>query len=232
MIQYLTMGGWMMVPIGLVSILALAIVIEKAITLSRVRKPAYAMIMTVFDHIRRREWESAQAFCRKQRHPLLRIFDAGLTEITQETTDLRAVEESMKLRGDEVVRGMESSLNLLGAIVTILPLMGFLGTMVGLISAFQRWESLGSAVTISDLSGGIYQAMITTAVALGLVIPYFLAHSYFVSQIQKLELDLSKRATEFLARIRRTWMESETPESKSNRTVSIKRPAEKAAVQE
>ena len=230
LIRYIALGGVVMIPIGIVSVIAFAIVVEKTIALAKFRKPASAFLAAVFESVRRRDWEYAQDQCRKFRHPLARILEAGLSEMTRETTDLRAVEEAMKLKGDEIIHELESTLKFLGSLINILPLLGFLGTIVGLIAAFQKWETLGANVTISELSGGIYQAMITTAAGLILVIPYFLAHGFFTSRVTTIELELSRYATEFLSRLRhaslRTDMARETPGEK----LFIKQSLDKTAI--
>jgi len=198
----------MMVPILIVSVVALTIVIEKWFTLSRLRKPSPAFLISIFEAIRQHDWELALGRSRALKHPLARILEIGLLEATKESSDFRTIEESMKLKGDEIIHKMDESLKMLGSLITILPWLGFLGTIVGLIVAFQRWEILGASVTIAQLSSGIYQAMITTAAALMFVIPYFLAHQHLSSKVGNIALELSRFATEFLSRLRSSLIDS------------------------
>ena len=200
-----------MIPIIISSVIALAITIEKIFALFHFGKLNPSLLEPLWILIRNQEWEQAQVHCKRlKEHPAAQIFLTGLQEMAKPHTDLKAVEESMKLKGDETMRQIESSVRYLGAIVTILPLLGFLGTIVGLIASFQKWEVLGANVTISDLSGGIYQAMITTAAGLILAIPYYLAHSYLVAWIDKIELELSKVSTDFLSQIRHSTLRDES----------------------
>lgn len=211
-----------MIPIGIVSIAALSICLEKFFTLARLSPPPPAFLAGISDSIRRRDWQQALIICRNAKHPLAQIFDAGLSEITKTSIDLHAVEEATKLKGDDVVFRMESSLKLLGAFVTVLPLLGFLGTIIGLITAFQQWQALGASVTVSQLSGGMYQAMLTTAAGLILAIPYYLLHHWFASQLEAGSLRLSHYGTEFISKIRQAVLAAE-----ETRAVEIEKPAQR-----
>lgn len=226
MIHYLTLGGPVMIPIGIVSIVALTVIIEKSFALVKFRAPTSALLASLFDSIRRRDWARAQAACRASVHPLSDVLEAGLAEAMKDRTDLRSIEEALKIKGDEVIHRFESSIKLLGTMVTVLPLLGFLGTIVGLIAAFQRWESLGAAVTVSELSGGIYQAMITTAAGLILAIPYYLAHSWLVAQTELVALRFSRDATELLSRIHQACFAQDVSEKPEAERIRTARPAE------
>ncbi len=232
MISYIALGGIVMIPIGIVSVIAFAIVLEKMAALVKFRKPSSAFLAQIFESVRKREWEFAQSQCQKSRHPLAQILNSGLSEITKESTDLRAVEEVMKLTGDEIIQELESSLKFLGTLIHVLPLLGFLGTIIGLIFAFQKWEALGTGVTISELSGGIYQAMITTAAGLILVIPYLFAYGFFTSRVEAIELQLSKYATEFLSRLRASTstIEADSASSRTSEKFLIKQPLDRTRI--
>ncbi len=209
MIQYIYMGGIVMIPIAAVSIAALALILQKTLAFSRIRKPTSNFLAHLFSQIQKCSWEQAETACRGFAHPLAAIFGAGLAELARGNTDLRSVEETVKLKGDQVIQQMGASLRFLGALVTILPLLGFLGTIVGLIMSFQQWETLGERVTIAQLSGGIYQAMITTAAGLILAIPYYLAHTLLTGRLDRIELEFSNYATEFISRVRNAALAQE-----------------------
>jgi biopolymer transport protein ExbB len=78
------------------------------------------------------------------------------------------------------------------------PMLGFLGTIIGLIQAFMNWESLGEKITINVLAGGIYQAMITTAAGLSIAIPYYLIYNHLVTRVGRLSRLTEERAEEFV----------------------------------
>ncbi|MBI4388036.1 MAG: MotA/TolQ/ExbB proton channel family protein [Candidatus Omnitrophica bacterium] len=210
MFHYIISGGIVMIPIGLVSIAALAILIEKFSQLSKFKKPPAGFLTSVSNYIRKQEWESALLTCRKSQHPLAQILETGFLEFTKNTIDLRAVEEAMRRKGDETIYQLETSLKWLASLITVLPLLGFLGTIIGLISSFSKWQTLGANVTIAHLSGGMYEAMITTAAGLILAIPYHLAYVYLAGRVERIELTLSAQATEFLSRIRQANLQYDT----------------------
>lgn len=209
MLHYIILGGPVMIPIGIVSIIALSIVIEKLFSLSRLTTISPMFFAGISESIRRRDWHQAQIICRNFKFPISQIFDAGLSELGKSATDLHAVEEAVRLKGDNIVFQTESGLKVLGALVTVLPLLGFLGTIIGLIGAFQEWQALGTAITVSQLSGGIYQAMITTAAGLMLAIPYYLIHHWLVSGLEEKVLRLSYFTTEFISKIRQAVIQAE-----------------------
>lgn len=210
MIDYILKGGVVMIPILIASVAALTLIIEKFATLARLKKIPSAFLAAVFDAIGRNKLETAQLNCQNSRHPLARVFEAGLAELSKEVNELRSVEEAIKLKGDQILQRTETGLKILGSLVTVLPLLGFMGTIVGLIICFQKWEALGPAVTIGELSGGMYQAMITTAAGLILAIPYYLFHSYLTAKLESVEIEWSQYATEFLSRLRQAALRNES----------------------
>ncbi len=219
MLHYIILGGPVMIPIGIVSLIALSIVVEKLFSLARLSNVSPMFLAGISESIRRRDWPQAQIICRNFKHPISEIFSAGFAEIGKSLTDLHAVEEAVKLTGDEIIFRLESGIKLLGALVTVLPLLGFLGTIIGLIGAFQEWQALGTSVTVAQLSGGMYAAMITTAAGLILAIPYFLIHHWFLARLEARALQLSHYTTEFISKIRQAVIAEEA------RSVEIEKPS-------
>ncbi len=209
MIRMILMGGPVMIPIGIASVFALAIIIEKLIALVRYDPSPSLLLASLYESVRKRDFQRSALICKGSAHPIAPVLEAGLLELSKDFGDLRSVEEAVQAKGDEVVHELESSLKLLGSLVSILPLLGFLGTITGLIVAFQKWETLGGQVTVADLSGGMYQAMITTAAGLILAIPYYLAHGWLASRVEAVATNYSRLTTEFLARVRQATLSQE-----------------------
>ncbi|PIQ87075.1 MAG: hypothetical protein COV74_02240 [Candidatus Omnitrophica bacterium CG11_big_fil_rev_8_21_14_0_20_45_26] len=226
LMAYMTKGGFMMLPILLVSVIALMIVIDKAIYLASLRTPAPAVLNQIFSAVRKRDLKTAAKHVQTLRHPLSHLLEAGMMESAKSLSDLHSVEEAIKLAAEEIGHKMQASLKVLASLITILPLLGFLGTIIGLIASFQAWEVMGDKVTVAQLAGGIYQAMITTAAGLICVIPYYLAHGYLNAKVSALEMAFSKNATEFLSSLRQSVMAFD---SEANERVSIKQPLQKTA---
>jgi biopolymer transport protein ExbB len=106
--------------------------------------------------------------------------------------------------GNNQVQKLEKFLGALVSIIGIEPLLGFLGTITGLIRAFMSWERAGANVTVSVLAGGIYEAMITTAAGLIIAIPLYLCYNYFISRIKFISNELSNHSIQLLEVIAET----------------------------
>jgi biopolymer transport protein ExbB len=119
--------------------------------------------------------------CEKVKHPIADVFKLG---ILNRTLKRHEIEGMMEREGDEQVQHMERYLGALIIIIGVEPMLGFLGTIVGLIQAFMTWEQLGINITVSALAAGIYQAMITTAGGLIVAIPYFVIYHLIVGKIK------------------------------------------------
>jgi biopolymer transport protein ExbB len=104
------------------------------------------------------------------------------------------LEKILEQVGNNQIQKLEKRLGALATITSIEPLMGFLGTITGLIRAFMSWEQAGANVTVNSLASGIYEAMITTAVGLIVAVPLFLCYNYFIGRIKVIANDLTNHA--------------------------------------
>jgi biopolymer transport protein ExbB len=174
-------GGPVMVPIILLSIIGLALILERFWTLWRIRLNIPQFAHEVFLHLERGQFQKALERCAKVKHPIADVFKLG---ITNRTLKREEVEVMMEREGDEQVQYLERYLGALIIIIGVEPMLGFLGTIVGLIKAFMAWEQLGNNITVSALAAGIYQAMITTAAGLIVAIPYYVIYHLIVGKIK------------------------------------------------
>ncbi|MDD5526683.1 MAG: MotA/TolQ/ExbB proton channel family protein, partial [Candidatus Omnitrophica bacterium] len=108
------------------------------------------------------------------------------------------LEKILEQAGNNQVAKLERFLGLLASVVSIEPLLGFLGTITGLIKAFMSWEKAGANVTVNALAGGMYQAMITTAAGLMVAIPAALFYNYFVGRVRQVSNDLTNHAIQLV----------------------------------
>ena len=157
--------------------------------------------------VNRKDWSSAFHMCDRKEHPFLRPWRTGFLLLAEGKSDLRDIEEAVSIQGAKTVGHLENSLNTLAALITVLPMLGFLGTIFGLITSFENWEQMGSQVSISTLAGGIYQAMITTAAGLIAAIPYHLLHHYFLNQTNREALKLSQETTTLFRYIKQALLQ-------------------------
>ena len=182
MFDFLVKGGPVMIPIILGSIVGLAIVIERGWMWWRLRLDTAAFSDEGLALARAGRVAEALQCCRNVAHPLARVLAAGLEHAAEEPAE---IERLMQHEGDRAVQQMERHLGGLASIIAIEPLMGFLGTITGLIHSFRAWERAGAEVTVSTLAAGIYEAMLTTAAGLIVAVPLYLANNYFIHRVKR-----------------------------------------------
>lgn len=180
-ISLIIKGGPIMVPIIALSIIGLALILERIWTLWKIRLDIPQFAQEIFLYIERGHYQKALERCEKVKHPIADVFKLG---ILNRTLKRHEIEGMMEREGDEQVQHMERYLGALIIIIGVEPMLGFLGTIVGLIQAFMTWEQLGINITVSALAAGIYQAMITTAGGLIVAIPYFVIYHLIVGKIK------------------------------------------------
>ncbi len=182
-------GGPVMYPILLGSILGLAIIIEKLCLLFRIRLNVSKFSKEVFTFLRERKYDKAIELCQKKsRHPIAVIFKAG---IEKKHLPISEMDRLLERVGNSEVKKLEKHIGGLISVIGIEPLLGFLGTITGLIRAFMAWEQAGSNITVSALASGIYEAMITTATGLSVAVPYYLICNFIISRNKYISYELS-----------------------------------------
>jgi biopolymer transport protein ExbB len=188
MIEIIERGGIMMYPLLLASVLALAIIIERFFSL-RKRKVIIPEIISVVEQFSSfKDMELAKNICAKYHGPLSNLIKTGL-----ENTDLERAEikELIEDQGRQEVRHLEKGLTILETIAVIAPLMGLLGTVLGMIKVFGviKEQGIGQAAA---LSGGISEALITTVTGLFVGIPVLIFFNYFSRRAENFVLDIEK----------------------------------------
>ncbi|MBI4396620.1 MAG: MotA/TolQ/ExbB proton channel family protein [Elusimicrobia bacterium] len=193
-------GGPVMIPIILLSVVGWAMSAErlwKIFTLPK-DEEAEGFAERIFALMDERQFLRAEAECLKFNHPLARLFKAGLAAREYPRDELRVhLEKAANIE----VRHLEKFLGGILTIVGVSPMLGFLGTITGLIKSFQNWEKLAEKITVSSLAGGIYEAMITTAAGLIVAIPLYLIYQVLVGRIERITHILSDEGEEFIVRV-------------------------------
>jgi len=170
MLQILIKGGLLIVPLIFCSILALAIIIEKFITLKIIETRSRRFIdktRSIINGDEDNKTEKVLALCEMTSSPLSRILKAGIEKKDREREEIR---EALEDAGSSEIPYLEKHLKILGTIVTVAPLIGLLGTVMGMIKAFNVIALKGVGEP-GALAGGIAEALITTAVGLSIAIP-------------------------------------------------------------
>ena len=189
MLWVIDKGGPVMIAIILASILGLAVIIEKLWLLFKVRIDAEKFTDDVVRMVRGGRRDEAIGFCAKSAsYPIAATLKAGLEKAGLSSHE---IEKSLERAGNRQVQCLEKHIGGLISIIGITPLLGFLGTIIGLIKAFMAWEKAGSNVTVSALASGIYQAMITTAAGLTVAVPYYLICNFIISRIKYISYELN-----------------------------------------
>ena len=186
-------GGWLMVPLGLCSVLALAIVLERAYALRFERVLPEHALAQARQSIKQPTAGHDQGARLTDDSPLGQVL--GVV-IDKRHLDDAAWRSAIEDKGREVVHSLERYLNALGTIAGITPLLGLLGTVIGMIKVFQTIQLQGAGQA-QLLAGGISEALVTTATGLSIAIPSYFFYRYFKARITALSLGL-ERATQAL----------------------------------
>jgi len=189
-LEVLFSGGWMMLPIVICSVLSLAISLERAVTL-RVTKIAPSDLMSsVWLWIKSDQMTNQRMADIKKTSPLGAIIIAGLNSAS---LSRERMQESIEEASAAVVHELERYLSALGTIAAITPLLGLLGTVIGMIKVFTAIMLEGSG-NAAVLAGGISEALITTAAGLFVAIPTLIFHRYFHRKVDSLVLEMEQQA--------------------------------------
>ena len=176
-------GGLLMWPILLCSIIGLAVIIDRYIVIRKARINVPAFMVRIRGFIKKKDISGAVSHCMEEKSPVANVVRKGLKKYK---LGHERVKESIENAGNQEVGKLEKGLPILATIAGIAPLLGFLGTVTGMISAFMRIEDLQGSANPSDLAGGIWEALITTAFGLIVGIPALAFFNYFVSAVKKL----------------------------------------------
>ncbi len=188
MLELLIAGGWLMVLIVLCSIIVLSICVERLYTLNTKKIAPPHLLATVWKQLKAGEMDAARLRTLKQSSPLGRILAAGLGNAYH---GREVMKESIQEAAAHVVHDLERYLNTLGTIAAIAPLLGLLGTVVGMIKVFAEIMTQGTG-NASALAGGISEALITTAAGLSVAIPALVMHRYFTGKIDGIVVELEQ----------------------------------------
>jgi biopolymer transport protein ExbB len=187
-LDLVTAGGWLMLPILLCSVGALAICVERMITLNPKKISPPHLLALVWRQLKNNEMDATKLRTLRTSSPLGEILAAGLGNAHHGRDVMK---ESIEEAAGHVVHELERYLNPLGTIASVTPLLGLLGTVVGMIKVFTEIMAQGTG-NASVLAGGISEALITTAAGLSVAIPSLIMHRYFVGRIDGIIVELEQ----------------------------------------
>lgn len=190
MFELVTAGGWMMAPIIACSIIAFAIIAERLWTLRVKRVIPRQLVAQIWDQAKEKKLDIERLQDLRSGSPLGRILAAGLMN---RNSSREIMKESIEDTGRHVVHELERYINTLGTIAAISPLLGLLGTVIGMIKVFSAITTQGVG-NPSALAGGISEALITTAAGMAVAIPTLMAYRYFRGKVNMLVIRMEQQA--------------------------------------
>ena len=194
-LEFMDKGGVMLYTIVFASWIALAIIIERFWSFRQMHVQRKKLMANMGASLRRKKVIEAISICDKIPRPLARVVKAGLLRHDRGKAEIK---EAMQEAGQEEIPEMERYLPILGTLSYITPLLGFLGTVLGMIAVFMDIQREVTFATAAGLAGGIWEALISTAAGLGVAIPILIAYNYFVGRVDGFLLDVEGAAADLV----------------------------------
>lgn len=188
-------GIWIMIPILILSIVTIAIFVERLRTLRRASADPDQVMDQIRDYVQAGDIAGARTYCNTQDTPITRILMHGLERLGRSIAE---IQDAVNAAGKYEAFELERRTDLLASIAGIAPMLGFLGTVTGMIRAFQEIQSLQGNVNPSVLAGGIWEALISTAAGLIVGILAFFFYNYLLGRIRRAVNDMERSATDFI----------------------------------
>ncbi|MGY8980434.1 MAG: MotA/TolQ/ExbB proton channel family protein [Flavobacteriales bacterium] len=188
-------GNIIMSTLGVLSIFAIYILIERYSTIKKASKDDDSFLKSIKNFVEQKDMQAAKTLCQNTDNPVSRMIEKGIDRIDKPMTDISAAIEN---QGKLEVYKMENNLANLATIAGAAPMIGFLGTVIGMIVAFHEMASAGGNIDVEMLSKGIYTAMVTTVGGLVVGIIAYISYNFLVSKVDKVIFLLEARTTEFL----------------------------------
>jgi biopolymer transport protein ExbB len=188
-------GNIIMSTLGVLSIFAIYILIERYSTIKKASKDDDSFLKSIKNFVEQKDMQAAKTLCQNTDNPVSRMIEKGIDRIDKPMTDISAAIEN---QGKLEVYKMENNLANLATIAGAAPMIGFLGTVIGMIVAFHEMASAGGNIDVEMLSKGIYTAMVTTVGGLVVGIIAYISYNFLVSKVDNVIFLLEARTTEFL----------------------------------
>ncbi len=188
-------GGFIMIPLAILLLVSLYIFIERCLALRRASREDPTFMNRIRDYIHEGDIESAENLCKRTDTPYARLIHKGVTRIGRPMQDVLVAIENT---GNLEVSNLGKGLTWLSTTAAGAPMLGFLGTVTGMIEAFFALAKAGTSANITVLSSGIYQALVTTVAGLVVGIIALFAYNFLVSRINKVMNNLEAKSMEFM----------------------------------
>jgi biopolymer transport protein ExbB len=195
LLDFAIKGGWVMIPIILLSLVAAYIFIERYFVIKRATKEDTNFMNRIKDYIHDGKIDAASALCKSTDSPSARMIEKGISRLGRPLQDITtAIENVGKLEISKLERGFPTLATITGAE----PMLGFLGTVIGMVQSFYAMSQAGNNIEVSLLSNGIYTALITTVAGLIVGILGYFAYNTLVVKVERVVFNLEATLTEFM----------------------------------
>jgi biopolymer transport protein ExbB len=192
--ELLTMGGWIMIPLGIMLLLGVYVFAERTIAIRNAGKIDPNFMNIIRDHIVSGNVSAARSFAKNTNNPVARIIDKGIQRIGK---PIDSIEKSMDNVGTLEMYKLEKNLGILSVVSKAAPIFGFVGTLVGLMQLFSGITT-SNEFEVSTIAGGIYTKLITSISGLVIGLCAYLAYSYLNTQIDKTANKMEAASSDFL----------------------------------
>ena len=188
-------GGWIMIPLAILSLVCIYVFVERCLALRRAQKEDDSFMDRIREYIHDGEIDSARRLCSKTDTPYARLIGKGISRIGRPMNDVLVTIENT---GNIEIAALEKGLPWLATTAAGGPMIGFLGTVIGMVQAFFNLASAGSSANIAVLADGIYSALVTTVAGLIVGLIAMFAYNYLVARINKVMNALEAKTMEFM----------------------------------
>jgi biopolymer transport protein ExbB len=188
-------GGWVMIPIALLSVAALYLFIERLLVISKANQDPEPLMARVKEMVLRGDINGAKMVCAQNESPIARMIEKGISRIG---TPLKTIEGSIENVAKIEIFKLEKNISTLATIAGVAPMIGFFGTVIGMVQAFIAISQEEGTISPKLLSSGIYTAMITTVAGLFVGIIAYLAYNYLVTRVQKVIHKMEYTSVDFI----------------------------------
>lgn len=194
LLDLLMKGGWIMIPIGILSVIAVFLMVERFITIHRASKVDTSFMANIKAMLVDGKVEAALSLCRSTNTPIARLLEKGVKRLGK---PIKEIESAVENTGKLEIYKLEKNLSYLGIIAGIAPMFGFVGTISGVIKIFYN-ISLADNISIGLIAGGLYEKMITSAAGLIVGIIAHIGFHYLNSMIDRVSFQLESTTVEFI----------------------------------
>lgn len=188
-------AGFIMIPLALLALISIYVFVERALVIRRASRQDATFMQRIKDYIHEGDIEAAHRLCRSTATPYARLIDKGISRIGRPMNDVLVTIENT---GNIEVAALGKGLPWLATTAAGAPMLGFLGTVIGMVKSFYGMASAGSSAGIDVLADGIYQALVTTVAGLIVGIVALFAYNYLVAQVNGVMRSLESKTMEFM----------------------------------